>query len=231
MELHIGRFLRTDEAVHHNDGNKTNNSIYNLTLMTRSKHQHLHAVARVRKWNDPEVVARVLAAATNPNTKWSHLPESMDTIRRIRKRYGIECDRKVAYPAAATLTEELVREALRGRSTLAAAKFLGVHHMTLRNRFAHLLRKRASPNVLDEKMEDILRALEAHRTQAAVAREHNVNTATVLKAIQRWLKTGAISAERYALLHHKPGPIPGSRHTAPRTADTPPPHDADPQEC
>jgi hypothetical protein len=46
---------------------------------------------------------------------------------------------------AVPLTEEQVRRALDGRTTLQAAKFLGVHHMTLRNRFEHLLKKRRSP--------------------------------------------------------------------------------------
>ncbi len=43
------------------------------------------------------------------------------------------------------LTDEQVREALRGRSTLEAASILGVHHQTLRYRFDHLLTKRRSP--------------------------------------------------------------------------------------
>lgn len=43
------------------------------------------------------------------------------------------------------LSEQQVREALDGRTTLAAAEFLGVHHQTLRNRFGHLLTKRVSP--------------------------------------------------------------------------------------
>jgi len=45
----------------------------------------------------------------------------------------------------ADLDEPLVREALQGRTTLQAASLLGVHHMTLRNRFGHLLVKRRSP--------------------------------------------------------------------------------------
>ena len=43
------------------------------------------------------------------------------------------------------LTEDQVREALQGRTTLQAAKALGVGHMTLRRRFGHLLGKRRSP--------------------------------------------------------------------------------------
>lgn len=45
----------------------------------------------------------------------------------------------------APLTEEQVRAALDGRSTLEAARLLGVHPHTLRNRFPHLLTVRRSP--------------------------------------------------------------------------------------
>lgn len=43
------------------------------------------------------------------------------------------------------LTEAQVREALQGRTTLEAARSLGVHHQTLRNRFDFLLSKRRTP--------------------------------------------------------------------------------------
>lgn len=42
MEEHIGRRLRPGEVVHHRDGNKSNNSIDNLELMTQSEHCKAH---------------------------------------------------------------------------------------------------------------------------------------------------------------------------------------------
>lgn len=42
MEAHIGRRLSEDEIVHHIDGDKTNNSIDNLVIMSRSEHSSLH---------------------------------------------------------------------------------------------------------------------------------------------------------------------------------------------
>lgn len=42
MEERIGRRLLYDEVVHHVAGNKANNDINNLALMTRSAHSRLH---------------------------------------------------------------------------------------------------------------------------------------------------------------------------------------------
>jgi hypothetical protein len=42
MEQRIGRRLRTDEIVHHIDGNRSNNDDNNLALMTRAAHMRLH---------------------------------------------------------------------------------------------------------------------------------------------------------------------------------------------
>jgi hypothetical protein len=42
MEEHIGRKLKRDEVVHHIDGDKRNNVIENLQLMSLSEHSSLH---------------------------------------------------------------------------------------------------------------------------------------------------------------------------------------------
>ena len=39
----IGRKLKTNEVVHHKDGNKRNNSPENLIVVTRSEHAKIHA--------------------------------------------------------------------------------------------------------------------------------------------------------------------------------------------
>lgn len=46
MENHIGRLLRENEVVHHIDGNKINNKIENLMLLTNSEHSRLHSEMR-----------------------------------------------------------------------------------------------------------------------------------------------------------------------------------------
>ena len=42
VELHLGRFLTTDESVHHIDLNPHNNSIENLVVLSRSEHYAIH---------------------------------------------------------------------------------------------------------------------------------------------------------------------------------------------
>ena len=46
MELHLGRKLETGEDVHHLDGNKQNNSLDNLLLMSARDHRLLHGNQR-----------------------------------------------------------------------------------------------------------------------------------------------------------------------------------------
>lgn len=49
MENHINRYLEDNEIVHHKDGNRANNQIENLELMTRSEHGKLHLPAKQRE--------------------------------------------------------------------------------------------------------------------------------------------------------------------------------------
>jgi hypothetical protein len=42
MEEHLGRSLQSSELVHHRDGNKENNAVSNLEVMTQSEHTKVH---------------------------------------------------------------------------------------------------------------------------------------------------------------------------------------------
>jgi hypothetical protein len=49
MEQKIGRRIYSHECVHHKDGDRSNNDIENLELMTKSGHTRLHATERIIK--------------------------------------------------------------------------------------------------------------------------------------------------------------------------------------
>lgn len=55
MEKHLGRKLSKKEIVHHIDGNRQNNSLGNLEVLTRSEHSKLHSR---RRWKGHRVNSR-----------------------------------------------------------------------------------------------------------------------------------------------------------------------------
>jgi hypothetical protein len=52
MEQHLGRELSPDEVIHHIDGDKTNDDLSNLQLMTQSEHAKLHDFGRIKNDNN-----------------------------------------------------------------------------------------------------------------------------------------------------------------------------------
>ena len=52
VEARIGRRMRPNEVVHHIDGDRANNSIENLALMTRAAHTRLHRQEQVGRHHE-----------------------------------------------------------------------------------------------------------------------------------------------------------------------------------
>ena len=49
MEKALGRTLKTDEYIHHINGNKADNDIKNLALTNMSEHAKIHMEMRLKK--------------------------------------------------------------------------------------------------------------------------------------------------------------------------------------
>lgn len=58
MQNHLGRELSFNEIVHHKDGNKLNNRIENLELMSRSEHAKHHYSPIPQTFNEIEICRR-----------------------------------------------------------------------------------------------------------------------------------------------------------------------------
>jgi hypothetical protein len=52
MENYLGRLLRDDEIVHHINGDKKDNDISNLQVMSVLDHVYLHGAEKTRQWVD-----------------------------------------------------------------------------------------------------------------------------------------------------------------------------------
>lgn len=180
----LGRSLLPLEVVHHEDENKQNNALENLWLFP-SQSAHMRHHKRDCPVNNLDTIERLRAIAQGPPVLQydaaKELRVSVPTLRNILVRYNIPWKNV----AETQLTEETVRAALRGRSTLEAADHLGVCHQTLRSRFDHLLEKRVSPGSLEDHKEEI-RSLAKNTRSDRIGELFGVNPLTVRIWIQRW---------------------------------------------
>lgn len=183
----LGRPLKREEVVHHEDEDRMNNRPENLWLFpTNSAHMFHHKRESPKYSVALADTLRPLALCprTSRQVAAETLGVTLPTVDALCQVHGIEW----VSAAQRVLSEESVREALQGCGTLEAAQALGVNHQTLRNHFPHLLKKRASPGILDAHKAEI-HSLATHTRAAELADRYGVNPETVKSAIRRWSKS------------------------------------------
>lgn len=83
MERHLGRELEVNEIVHHKDGDKSNNDLENLEVMSRSEHSRSHKLGNSMPI---EVREKISATKTGKVHKNSRKVKQVDieTDRELR---------------------------------------------------------------------------------------------------------------------------------------------------
>jgi transposase-like protein len=186
MECQIGRFLSKNEHVHHRNSVRHDNRPENLEVHG-SHAQHMQEQWKNRGSNDPALIAKVREYAADPSKNISSLGVSPTTVKKILDRHQIPWIRSGHFARTLHLTDDIVREALQGRSAVQAAAHLGVNAMTLYNRFSHLLQKRTKPGYLDQFRDQVLRMrYEQKLSFDDIARQFGVSDFCVTKSIRRW---------------------------------------------
>lgn len=182
----LGRYLMGVEVVHHEDEDGMNNDPSNLWVFPSQSH-HMRHHKRLEKRHQKELADRLRPLAADPTVSLGGAAEALGcsatTVQAMLKEHQIQWTSAAEHQ----LDEELVRKALQGRTTLAAAEALGVHHMTLRNRFDHLLAKRATPGFLEAHREEIRSRAKQERTEDLCTR-FGCHQTTLTAQIARWSK-------------------------------------------
>ena len=96
MELHLGRFLRTDENVHHINGDSCDHRLLHLEVLTRSEHTKRHwedgTLADKVKKLDYDEVERLMFQGLGYKRIAKKLGESVDTVKsacRVIRRTAV----------------------------------------------------------------------------------------------------------------------------------------------
>ena len=108
MEAYIGRKLKSWELVHHNDGDKHNNELSNLSITTRSIHMKTHKIGESSRFKKKYGISReklrflyedggltIQAMANLINVNFGVIWRRMKEYKIRENMICIECGRKI----------------------------------------------------------------------------------------------------------------------------------------
>ena len=116
MSIHLGRWLTKEEHVHHIDGNKLNNSIENLEVLSNKEHAERHYGAA--KYNHESQRAYAEYTCKHCST----------AFRPLKRSQHLFCSEKCSHSFTVkdkTITKELLDELIPVTSWTALGKMFG----------------------------------------------------------------------------------------------------------
>lgn len=72
MSIHLGRWIKTEEHIHHIDDNKTNNSLNNIEIISNSEHGKEHALSK--GWKLKKLKPCFICKKETNNAKYCSIP-------------------------------------------------------------------------------------------------------------------------------------------------------------
>lgn len=186
-EAVLGRFLYAREVVHHDNGDKLDNSVDNLWLFPNQKEHISHHNRKSEGAHDAEYLHLLQETASDPDMSYRKASEKMGWCISTYKKYLHIHSIQWVSPRRYR-TEDEVREALNGRSNPEAAKELGISLQTLHNNFGHLLSKRTARQGFLEPHKEEIRSLARHTSLNQIALKFHTQHSTVNAAVRRWAK-------------------------------------------